>query len=287
MNIRVFQAIVCLVIIFLTVPLKAQEIAITLDDLPYVMPSKTSPDQGLTIVRNVNAAAYTKHNIIATGFVYGKQLNQKTKPALQAFADAGHTVGNHSWSHADYGTISIGQFRMETKKTHRAILEWVDGPRYYRFPFLREGKTQKAKEMASKVLASLGYMNVPVTIDNDEWRFNASYVDALSRKDRSLAQKIANQYLAHMQERTTHFRNLARRAFGRDVKHILLLHMNLINSHYLSELLDWCAAEGWTFITVDKAISDPLFYAPDIYAGPKGLSQIERVLGIKNAKVKP
>jgi len=93
-------------IAFLAIPLSAsaQEIAITLDDLPYIPASRTSPAEGLQIVQSVTKALRF-HNITATGFVIGQQLKRKTIPALQAFAEAGHTIGNHSWSHPDYGTL--------------------------------------------------------------------------------------------------------------------------------------------------------------------------------------
>lgn len=261
---------------------QAQEIAITLDDLPYIMPSRTSPAEGLAQVEAVNRAL-AAHKITATGFVVGRQLNRRSIPALRAFADAGHTVGNHSWSHPDYGRLTLEEFHDETARTDAAISEWLgDGPHQYRFPYLREGETEAAKTAADAVLTGLGYMNVPVTIDNDEWRFNADYLAALDVGDCAAAKQVAAQYIAHMQERTAHFQTLAQGALGRDVKHILLLHMNRINADHLGDLLDWYAAEGWTFITVENAMSDPLFAAPDLYAGPRGLSQIERMMGRKS-----
>lgn len=259
----------------------AQNIAITLDDLPYVMPSRTTPQEGLALVTNITQALQA-HDIVATGFAVGSQLNDAAVPALQFFADAGHTVGNHSWSHPDYGTLTIQEFREETSRTDRALAKWIDAHRYYRFPFLREGETEAAKEAATQVLADLGYENVPVTIDNDEWRYNSDYLDALEQGDAAGATQIAKEYLLHMQERTQHFQDLAQQAVGRDVSHILLLHMNKINADHLGTLLDWYASEGWTFITVQEALTDPVFSGPDLYAGARGLTQIERVMGRKS-----
>ena len=259
----------------------ADEIAITLDDLPYVMPSRTSPAEGLAQVEAINQAL-AAHGIIATGFAVGSQITRRSLPALEAFADAGHTIGNHSWSHPDYGTLTVDAFREETRRTDEALADWIDETRLYRFPFLREGETPEAKAAAEDVLAELDYVNVPVTIDNDEWQLNADYLDALEEDDTAAAEEIAARYIAHMQERTGHFRSLAREAMGRDVKHILLLHMNRINADHLDDLLDWYVAERWTFITVKEAMTDPLYAAPDLYSGARGLSQIERVMGRKS-----
>jgi peptidoglycan/xylan/chitin deacetylase (PgdA/CDA1 family) len=256
-------------------------VAITIDDLPYVMPSKTGPADGLRYVESINAAL-RKYDITATGFAVGQQITDEAIPALQAFANAGHTIGNHSWSHPDYGTLTTEEFREETRRTDQILNQWISGPRYYRFPFLREGETEQAKSAATGVLSEFGYQNVPVTIDNDEWQFNADYLTAIERGKTNAAAEIARQYVAHMQERTAHFQDLAREQLGGDVDHILLIHMNRINADHLDTLLDWYAAQGWTFITVNKALSDPMYSRPDLYAGARGLSQIERVLGRKS-----
>lgn len=258
-----------------TVP---SRIAITIDDLPYVPRSRTSTEDGLRYVETINAAL-AKHDIIATGFAVGQQVDAETIPAIQAFADGGHTIGNHSWSHADYGTLSSDQFRDETVRTDDVLKKWMAGARYYRFPFLREGETAQSRTAARQILAELDYQNVPVTIDNDEWQYNADYLQALGKGDDAKAERIARRYLAHMQERTLHFQNLARNELGGDVDHILLIHLNRINADHLETLLDWYAAQGWAFIKVEEALKDPLYSQQNRYTGPRGLSQIERVLG--------
>lgn len=255
-------------------------VAITVDDLPYVMPSRTTPQQGLQYARDISRALQA-HGIVATGFAVGQQINVTSRPALQAFADGGHTIGNHSWSHPDYGTLTRDAFFDETRRTHAVLEPWITGPRFYRFPFLREGETEATKTAATHVLAQLGYQNVPVTIDNDEWQFNADYMAAIDKGDMERAATIARHYVTHMQERTAFFQSLAMTELGADVDHILLIHLNRINADHLGTLLDWYAAQGWTFITVDTAMTHPVFSRPDVYAGARGLSQIERVLGEK------
>lgn len=263
-----------------TITTTPSRIAITIDDLPYVMPSQTSPEEGLKHVQQINLALQ-EHGIVATGFAVGQQINPKSVPALRAFAAAGHTIGNHSWTHPDYGTLTREAFLDETRRTDDVLKEWIKGPKYYRFPFLREGNTEASKTAATDVLSSLGYQNVPVTIDNDEWQFNADYLAAIERGDAKAAAIIAKNYISHMQERSAFYQTLAMDELGGDVDHILLIHLNRINADHLGTLLDWYDAQGWTFITVGEAMSHPVFSRPDIYAGPRGLSQIERVLGGK------
>lgn len=268
---------VAIVFFFLTaIPAWAEEVAITIDDLPFVLPSRTTPSEGLQIVRDINQALAAE-NVIATGFVIGQQVNSKSTPALEAFVGAGHLVGNHSWSHADYGTLTERQFRREILKTKRKIRRWTGGDLLFRFPYLREGETPSTVAAAKKVLERLNYQNARVTIDNDEWRFNKEYMDALEAGDVEKAQVIAGRYIEHMKERSLHFARLGRQVFGRDIKQVLLIHMNKINADHLPELLAWYRSSSWTFITLEDALSDPIFKAPDSYFGRKGLSHIERV----------
>jgi len=264
----------------LSAQVQAGEIAITLDDLPYAQPSQTTPEAGLLYVAEINQAL-AKHQITATGFVVGQQINRKSRKALQAFVKAGHTIGNHTWSHPDYGTLTSAEFRKELSRTDRALRRVAGKVDYFRFPYLREGESQTSKRLAEEILAEFGYINVPATIDNDEWKYNAEYVAALDSGDTQAAEQVAKRYLAHMRAQTLHFDQVAKSHFGREVKHILLLHMNRINADHLATLLDWYVENDWQFITVEQALTDPLFTAPDLYAGPMGLSQIERVIGHK------
>ncbi|GAA6190069.1 polysaccharide deacetylase family protein [Litorivita sp. NS0012-18] len=244
------------------------------------MPSRTSPKDGLRYTNQITAVL-REHGIVATGFAVGQQINPQSLPALQAFADAGHTIGNHSWSHPDYGTLTRDAFFEETRRTDEVLQQWIDEQRFYRFPFLREGETEASKAAATEALSELGYQNVPVTIDNDEWQFNADYVAALEDGNDEAAAIIAQNYLGHMRERTAFFQSLAIEELGGDVDHILLIHLNRINADHFGTLLDWYNEQGWSFIPVEEAMMHPLYSRPDIYAGPRGLSQIERVLGGK------
>jgi len=76
-----------------------------MDDLPFVLRSRTTPQEGMKIVHDINAAM-KPHKIVATGFAIGRQIDDETIPVMDAFTAAGHKVGNHSWSHPDYDTLT-------------------------------------------------------------------------------------------------------------------------------------------------------------------------------------
>lgn len=269
-------AVAAAILLMLWVRAEAAEIAITLDDLPYAVPARVGPAQGRDIVERINRtlAAY---GVTAMGFAIGGKVVPEALPALQAFADAGHTVANHSWSHPDYDKITAAEFRSEVERADAVLAPWMAGERFFRFPFLHSGATAEKRTAAAAILAALGYRDVPVSIDDDDFQYNSDYMVALAANDAAAAQRVAAAYLVHMKAQTAHFQAMARERLGRDVKHILLLHMNRINADHLGELLAWYKAEGWSFITAQEALADPVYGMKSRYDGPKGLSQIERV----------
>ncbi len=326
----------------------AQQVAITIDDLPYVMPSRVSPEEGALITQQV-VVALAAYDAPALGFAVGQNMQGAGVQALNVFAGAGHPLGNHSWSHPDFGELSAWAFRRELLRTDRQLSKWSAdqlgaadvwafgasgglfeetgaaeigagsqeaqkvpsgqkltvkkptgqkpagqklvekklagqkpaGQKWFRFPYLREGKSAAQRDAGAKALAKQGYRNVPVTIDTDDWVYNDQYMKALADGNAVKALEIGAAYLAHMQERTAHFDALAQKVLGREVPHILLLHMNKINADYLEELLGWYAQEGWQFVSVDKAMQDAFYDLPDVYVGPKGLSKLERVHAVQ------
>lgn len=277
---KVFLSIIFLSFFSAAAQVDAGEIAITIDDLPYVTPSKVSPEEGMQIVLDIEQAL-SSHAVVATGFVVGRQVTRKTSAALEAFVAGGHALGNHGWSHTDVDELSKRQFQRELQKTHRVINRFVDGntqaEKFFRFPYLREGSSEKIKSGAAQVLDQFGYTNARVTIDNDEWRFNQLYQAALENGELSEAQRVSDEYIEHMKEQTKHFQRLAKRQFGREVPHILLVHMNKINADHLHRLLTWYKHAGWEFVTLDSAIQDPIYSLPDQYIGPRGVSHLERL----------
>ena len=105
----VLSSLVVAVILLLLTLVWADEILTTLDDLPFVLPRRTAPFEGLSFVRYINQDLRGK-TIIANGFAARKHMYRYSVPALNAFVKGGDHGGNHSWSHADYGLLGAKEF---------------------------------------------------------------------------------------------------------------------------------------------------------------------------------
>jgi hypothetical protein len=76
------------------------------------------------------------------------------------------------------------------------------------------GTSSERKAQAYRVLEKHSYINVPVTIDVDDWRIDAEYNAALAEGDESRATAIGRQYVDYLMERVSLFEGLAWRKIG-------------------------------------------------------------------------
>ncbi len=253
-----------------------RKIAVTIDDLPTLGHGLLSPDEQTAYFTRI-LDILDKNGIKTIGFVTGHNLNRATRPLLDSFVARGHLLGNHTFAHSDLNDVSASEFMADILRIEKEIPANSDGRKFFRYPMLHHGNTLARKDSVALFLKDSGYVMVPVTIDNDDWRFNRDYVQTFKNGDIARAEEIAGEYIMHMAERTEYFDNLGRKITGRPVSHILLLHMNYLNARCLNQLLDYYKAAGWEFITPEEALADSIYLVPDNYISPRGVSLLERL----------
>ena len=67
-------------------------------------------------------AALRRLNVKATFFVVGRQVEEHPR-LLRRIVHEGHTIGNHSYDHADMTYLAPGQMRLELERTQKAVDE--------------------------------------------------------------------------------------------------------------------------------------------------------------------
>jgi peptidoglycan/xylan/chitin deacetylase (PgdA/CDA1 family) len=107
----------------LIAPARPGELALTFDDGPN--PAWT-PQLLDTLAR---------HDVKATFFLLG-QFAERDPALTRSIVDAGHLIGNHSWSHPDLSLTSPHRVQQELTRT-KDTLEQITGKpiRYFRPPF--------------------------------------------------------------------------------------------------------------------------------------------------------
>ncbi len=257
---------------------RQRTIAVTFDDLPYVNAWQGDYLTGAKRTTTELLRVLNAHRAPAVGFVNEGKLfflngMDASVALLQQWIDAGMTLGNHTYSHADFNAVTVEQFKDEIIKGEvitRRLTEFQSGNRYFRHPMTRTGDTKEKKEAIEKFLASRGYKVAPHTIENSDFIFNRSYVRAKFEKNDALAKRLREAYLEFNFAATDFAEKISPQIFGRDIPQVLLLHANDLNADCLDEMLRRYEARGYRFITLDEAMADPAYQTPDTHINPRG-----------------
>lgn len=250
-------------------------LAITVDDLPWVGPLPPGLDR-LGATRQI-LAALEAHGAEATGFVNCGRVPPGA-PVLRAWMDAGHPLGNHTSEHLDLNRANPAAWA-DGARTCEAFLRELTGeaPLPFRYPYLHRGPTVARYRAGRAALEALGSIIAPVTIDTGDWIIDDAYVAALRAGDDARARTIAEAYLDHVSRAARHYREVAEERLGRDVRHILLLHANGLLAEQLDALLTRLEQDGFRFVSLERALEDPVYGLQDDYIGPAGLSWLYRI----------
>jgi peptidoglycan/xylan/chitin deacetylase (PgdA/CDA1 family) len=217
---------------------------------------------------------------MAAGFVVGDNIEGDID-ILESWLQAGHILGNHCFSHPDLNDVPQALYIQDIKKGHDAIENLLKAAkqkkRYFRYPSLHYGSNPEKKETVAEYLDREGYVVAHVSIDTDDFVYNLQFEKIYQSGDSLKFVQLGNEYLDHIMERLEEAEKLADELLGRPVRHILLLHANRVNGAFLSDLLSELAAGGYHFISLDKALADPVYSIRESYIGGKGLSYLERL----------
>lgn len=143
-----------------------KRIALTFDDGPH----ENYTAEILSILQ--------EYGIKATFFVVGQNAKEHSS-LLQQVAEAGHEIGNHTYTHPKLKEQNAESFSCELEKT-RAVIESITGisPSLFRPPEgFREG-------VIKTVAKEQGYQMVLWSVDTEDWRgLSAERIEAAIMKD--------------------------------------------------------------------------------------------------------
>ncbi|MCB1023386.1 MAG: polysaccharide deacetylase family protein [Acidobacteria bacterium] len=269
-----------------------RQVAITFDDLP-ATGSIESYEYQKYVTENL-LAGIKASSVPAIGFVneqkvisYG-QIDKRTE-LLKLWLDAGHELGNHTFSHIPINSTRFEDYTADLIRgeTITRMLLQKKGMklRYFRHTQLRTGPTEEYRLKLAKFLKDRGYTVAPVTIDNNEYIFAVVYSRAKAKGDKALAARIVSAYVDYMEKVFEHFENISRGFLGREVRQILLLHANEINADHFDKLAEMMKDRGYRFITLEEALKDEAYKMPEVQS-MRGLSWLHRWMLAKGLEIK-
>ncbi len=263
-----------------------KKVCFSIDDLPLVTYgiSDSTYHKNLTdkIITSLN-----KNKIPAIGFVNEIKLYDKNnrviswqRDLLYQWVHNGLELGNHTYSHKDYNTLSFDEFSHDVLKGELITREILNQKglslTYFRHPFLHLGNSKAKSDSLHIFLSDHGYTIAPVTIDNEDYLFALAYKKAKDKENFDLMKNIGSDYINYMENKLKYFEKQAYLLFDRDINQVLLLHANLLNADYLDELVKMFLKNNYEFVTIKEALEDNVYETSITVFGNWGISWIDR-----------
>lgn len=262
----------------------ARHIALTVDDLP-AMNATELDAASITEMNRKIIAALTAAKAPATGFVIEERLYKTGEvdrriAALDAWLAAGLDLGNHTYSHTSLNQVELKDWEddiVQGESVTRMLIHQHPGHnlRYFRHPYLDVGPDLSTRRASESFLTGRGYRIAPVTVDPMDWFFADLYDDAHTHNDTALMARIAAAFLAYADSSLTYEEHRSREVVGYEPRQILLLHDTWLEADHLPDLLAICRRHGYTFTTLDDALTDPAYAQPDTYISDTGADWVE------------
>jgi peptidoglycan/xylan/chitin deacetylase (PgdA/CDA1 family) len=259
-------------------------IAVTIDDLPVVSTRKDFKNRQQITNKLLNHI--TKAKVPAIGFVNENKLytNEKRDEAqvdlLRSWLDAKLELGNHTFSHVNIADVTLEKYKEEITKGELITKELLQTKglkmRYFRHPYLWTGLSLETKNDLGKFLSDRNYTIAPVTIDNSDWIFARAYDNAFDQNDKKLMKQIGAVYIPYLEAKTDYWERQSVKLFGREIKQILLLHANFINSDYFDDIAKMLKKRNYKFVTLENALNDEAYQLPDNFVKRNGISWLHR-----------
>lgn len=131
------------------------------------------------------------NNIRATFFVLGSNV-QRYPELARRIVEEGHQIGNHSWSHANFGKLSDAKARSEIRRTHDLIVKTCGrAPTAFRPPYGILNLRQR-----TWIQQEFGYRVQLWDIDTEDWKLGSTNAIA-GRITQGLRTDRTNVILAH------------------------------------------------------------------------------------------
>jgi peptidoglycan-N-acetylglucosamine deacetylase len=268
----------------------SQEVALTFDDLPAHGPLPPGMTR-LEVAKSIIATLTGANAPHVYGFINAVKLEQvpEDRAVLEKWRAAGYMLGNHTWSHVSLTDNTAEAFEKEIAANEPALRSLMDKEdwHWFRYPFLWEGETLEKRNAVRAYLKDHGYRVAQVTLDFEDYAWNAPYARCMAKNDRESIDWLESSYLGTARQYIELDQKLSQMLFGRDIKHVMLLHLGGFQTVMLPQLLDLMKQKGFRFVTLEEAESDPA-YQSNPNAGLKyGGTLLEQMIEAQHLKYPP
>ena len=245
--------------------LSDKRIAFSFDDAPRDPGAFLEPDERPELLVEALKTAGIEQ---AAFFINPGRITDHDNDAadIAAYARAGHVLANHTAGHSKLSAVPTGEFLADIDAAAIWLENQPNHRPWFRFPFLDEGGTNRAKRDAVRLgLKKRGLMNGYVTVDASDWYVEDLAIEAAEAGKRMDWNALRDLFVESYVQSANFSDDLARRTLGRAPVQVVLLHETDLAAMFVDDLAAALRADGWTIVTADEAYRDPIaFMEPDV-----------------------
>lgn len=178
---------------------------------------------------------------------------------MRLYNDAGHFIGNHTFSHPSFNKIATKDFISNIERADGLLKEFTNFKAWFRYPFLHHGNTKEKRDGVRRYLKNIKYSHGFVTVDNQDW-FMASLVDTQLKNGGKINEKnLCWAYAEMLWDSIKYFDEIALKYLKRSPSHVLLLHENDLAALCIEKLISKIQSMGWDIVSPESAMSDEIY----------------------------
>ena len=262
--------------------------ALTFDDLP----SHGSLPAGVTradVARSILATLQAHRAPAVYGFVNARDLeaNPGNAEVLRLWRAAGHPLANHTWSHIDLSSHTPEEFMADVARNEPTLREHMGeaGWSWLRYPFLREGDTLPKRRAVRQELRERCYRIAQVTANFDDYAYNDPYARCLAKGDSASIEWLKRSYQERAARSLRESQAAARLVWGRDIPHVMLLHVGAFQTVMLRRLFEILEANGFALTTLEEAQADAAYAEDPDWPAAVGITLLQQMAAAKSLKL--
>lgn len=240
----------------------ATEIAITIDDFPIqnLEPKKHTPLQ----IANQILSVLEKHHLTGVyGFINGGNSISDRDEVFKTWINHQQLLGNHTFSHLDLNKVSAETYISDIKKNEPILINLMKEKNYkfFRYPYLATAQKNKEKhDTIFNFLIEHQYTVVPVTINFEDYLWHKTYARCVKQNNEKAIDWLKISFLEAASNALTASKKLSEIIYQREIKFILLIHIQSFTANRLDELLTLYEKQGVKFISLQDALQDHVYH---------------------------
>lgn len=220
----------------------------------------------------------------AAGFVTGSfVISDWGQKVVQDWLSAGHLIANHTWTHPHANETETAEFLANIRKNQMYLDELKGTADFFRFPYLDDGRDRVQQMALFDGLKDLKLRNAPVTMDSVDWFTSNRLESALKENPDTDLKPYRDYYVKMCVTLSNHWDSVAQALGFKSLPHLTLMHHNILNGHFLKDVLLALKSDGWLFVDAEEALNFSAYHSipPEPTSGRNWLTLRQRATQVE------